>query len=277
MLNVGSHLTISNGFYKAGLVAVSMNANTFQFFTRNPRGGNAKELDPKDIENLRLLGLKNNFAPLFAHASYTMNLCSDKEDIRTFALDVLRDDIKRVSEIQNSYYIFHPGSHVKQGVETGINYIVSALNEAVDDNTNIKILLETMSGKGTEVGGTFEELKQIIDGVKCNKNIGVLLDTCHVYSAGYDIVNNLDSVLETFDKIIGLDRLYGIHLNDSMTPFGSKKDRHEKLGEGTIGIGALSKIINHEKLKHLPFNIETPLETEGHKQEISLLKSLYKG
>lgn len=276
MLNIGSHLSISKGYLYAAKDAVNIGANTFQYFTRNPRGGKAKELNLKELEELGLYMEENNFAPILAHGAYTMNLCSKNEDTRKFAKDILKDDLERLAVIPNSLYVFHPGSHVGLGVDKGIDYIVEALNENVVKDNKVEILLETMSGKGTEIGRSFEEIKRIIDGVLYNEKIGVCLDTCHVYSAGYDIVNDLDLVIEEFDKIIGIDRLKAIHLNDSMMEISSNKDRHAKIGEGTIGIEAIINVINHPKLRDLPFYLETPNELDGHKEEIALLRKEYK-
>lgn len=276
MLNIGCHLSISKGFYNAALDAVSIGANTFQFFTRNPRGGKAKEIDMEDINKLKELMIEHKFVPLFAHGAYTMNLASDKEETREFANMILRDDLERLKLIPNTYYVFHPGSHVGQGSEKGIEFIVNALNEAIDEDNETIVLLEGMSGKGTEIGRNMEELKAIIDGVKSNKNLGICIDSCHLYSAGYDIVNNLDGVLEEIDKIIGIDRLKAVHLNDSKVEFGSNKDRHEVIGEGTIGIDAIINIINHPLLRNLPFNLETPNELDGYKKEIEMLRREYR-
>lgn len=269
---IGSHLSISKGFTTAYKEAKKMNANTFQFFTRNPRGGKAKALDIVDLEKLAIAMNAESFGPILAHASYTMNLCSDKESVRTFARETLKDDIKRLSMIPNALYNFHPGSHVGQGVEAATQMIIDALNEVVTEHVDSYILLELMSGKGTEIGRSFEEIATIIHGVKHNKMMGVCLDTCHVYSAGYDIVNDLDGVIETFDKVIGLDRLKAIHLNDSKMPYASNKDRHEKIGEGTLGVQAIKRIINHPQLRHLPFYLETPNDAQGYKNEILTLK-----
>jgi len=258
-----------------GEEALSIGANTFQFFTRNPRGGKAKDIDEKDLSSLLELVKTNNFAPLLAHAPYTLNACSADEKTREFALQVMADDLSRVEQLPNSYYNFHPGSHVNQGLEIGVDYIVNMLNTILVPTQTTIILLETMAGKGSEVGSRFEELKQIIDRVELSTKMGVCLDTCHVYDSGYDIVNNLDGVLEEFDKIIGLNRLYAIHLNDTKNPFNSHKDRHEKIGEGAIGLEAITKIINHPKLRTLPFFLETPNEVPGYAEEIKLLKSLY--
>jgi len=277
MLNIGCHLSISKGFYNMGKEALSIGANTFQFFSRNPRGGKAKAIDEKDVAALLELIKENNFATLLAHAPYTLNACSADEKTRNFAHEMLADDLLRMEYVPNSFYNFHPGSHVGQGIEIGIDYIVSMLNTLIKPEQTTIILLETMSGKGSEVGSNFQELKQILDRVTLPEKMGVCLDTCHVYDAGYDIVKDLDGVIEEFDKIIGLDKLYAIHLNDSKNPFSSHKDRHETIGEGFIGIDAMARIINHPKLRDLPFFLETPNELPGHAKEISLLKSLYLG
>ncbi len=276
MLNIGCHLSISKGLYNAALDAVSIGANTFQFFTRNPRGGKAKDLDMEDINKLKEIIEEYKFAPLFAHGAYTMNLASDKEETREFAKMILKDDLERLNLIPNAYYVFHPGSHVGQGSEKGIEHIVKALNEAIDENNDSIILLEGMSGKGTEIGRNMEELKAIIDGVKNNKNLGICIDSCHLYSAGYDVVNKLDEVLEEIDKIVGIDRLKAVHLNDSKVEFGSNKDRHEVIGKGTIGLEGIINIINHPLLRNLPFNLETPNELEGYKEEIEMLRKEYR-
>lgn len=276
MLNIGCHLSSSKGYENMGKEAIKINANTFQFFTRNPRGGKAKEIDLEDIKRFLKIAEDNKFATILAHAPYTLNACSVNEDTRKFAKDVMKDDLLKLQNIPNSMYNFHPGSHVGQGVDTGIEYIVATLNEVLEKKQNTIVLLETMAGKGSEIGSKFEEIKQIIDRVKLKEKIGVCLDTCHVYDAGYDIVNNLDGVLDEFDKIIGLDKLKAIHLNDSKNPFESHKDRHEKIGEGYIGIKAFENIINHPKLKHLPFYLETPNELDGYEKEIKCLRELYK-
>ena len=275
MLNIGCHLSTTKGFENMGKEILEAGGNTFQFFTRNPRGGKAKDIDEKDIERLLEIAKKNNFAKLLAHAPYTLNPCSADEKTRNFAKEMMEDDLRRMEYLPNNLYNFHPGSHVKQGVEVGINYIVELLNSVIKPEQTTKILLETMAGKGTEIGRTFEEIAEIIDKVQLKDHIGVCLDTCHVYDAGYDIVNDLDGVLEEFDKIIGLEKLCAVHLNDSKNPFNSHKDRHEKIGEGTIGLEAITRIINHPKLRHLPFYLETPNELEGHAKEIELLKSKY--
>ena len=275
MLNIGCHLSTTKGFKNMGKEALQINANTFQFFTRNPRGGKAKDIDENDIKALQEIMKENKFVKILAHAPYTLNACSADERTREFAIETMADDLARMEYLPNNLYNFHPGSHVKQGVEVGINYIVDMLNTVLKPEQTTKVLLETMAGKGSEIGRTFEEIAEIISRVELKDHMGVCLDTCHVYDAGYDIVNNLDGVLEEFDRIIGLDRLYAIHLNDSKNPFESHKDRHEKIGEGSIGIEAISRIINHPKLRHLPFFLETPNELEGYGKEIEILRSLY--
>lgn len=276
MLNIGCHLSTSKGFKNMGKEALSIGANTFQFFTRNPRGGKAKDIDEKDINELLKIMKENNFAKILAHAPYTLNGCSADENTRKFATEMMADDLVRMEYLPNNLYNFHPGSHVKQGIDVGIDYIVEMLNKVLKPEQTTTVLLETMAGKGTEIGRSFEEIAKIIDRVELNDHLGVCLDTCHVYDAGYDILNNLDNVLEEFDKIIGLDRLKAIHLNDSKNPFNSHKDRHEKIGEGSLGLEGISKIINHPKLRHLPFFLETPNELDGYKAEIELLRKQYK-
>lgn len=274
MLNIGCHLSISKGYEYMGKEALKINANTFQFFTRNPRGGKIKELNKEDIDKLLKIMQENNFAKILAHAPYTMNLCSDKEDIREFAKNMMKEDLERMEYIPGNMYNFHPGSHVGQGVEKGIEYIVKALNKVLTEEQNTIVLLETMAGKGTEIGRSFEELKTIMDKVKLKDKLGICLDTCHINDAGYD-VSNIDKVLEEFDKIIGLKYLKAIHLNDSMNERGSHKDRHQKIGEGTIGIKNIEKIINNPILKKLPFYLETPNDLDGYAKEIELLRKLY--
>lgn len=275
MLNIGCHLSISKGYENMGKETLKIEANTFQFFTRNPRGGKIKELNVEDINNLLELMKKNNFSKILAHAPYTTNLCSDKEDIREFAKNMMKEDLERMEYLPGNMYNFHPGSHVGQGVEQGIEYIVKALNEVLIKNQSTTVLLETMAGKGTEIGRSFEELKTIIDKVSLKEKLGVCLDTCHINDAGYD-VSDIDKVLNEFDKIIGLKYLKAIHLNDSMNELGSHKDRHQKIGEGTIGITNFEKIINHPVLKDLPFYLETPNDLTGYAKEIKLLRNLYK-
>ena len=277
MLVIGPHISISKGFGKAAQTAVDIGANTFQFFSRNPRGGNAKEFDEKDIEKFQKIRKEYNFGPLLAHAPYTMNLGGSKDEVYEFGRKVIKEDIERMDSLGIEYMCFHPGSHVGGGIDFGIQRIVDALNETLTGEENITVLLETMSGKGTEIGFTFEQIKRIIDGVTHNEKLGVCLDTCHIFSAGYDIVNDLDGVLERFDNLIGLDRLKAIHLNDSLNSCGSHKDRHARIGEGQIGLDAIVRIINHDALKHLPFLLETPNELDGYAREIELLKSKYNG
>ncbi|MCB2360225.1 deoxyribonuclease IV [Clostridium estertheticum] len=275
MLNIGCHLSVSKGYKAMGEDALSIGANTFQFFTRNPRGSKAKDIDPSDVKELLEILKENKFATILAHAPYTLNACSADAKTRDFARMIMEDDLKRMEFFPNSFYNFHPGSHVKQGTQIGIEYIINMLNSILKPEQTTTVLLETMAGKGTEIGRTFEELKQILDGVTLDGKMGVCFDTCHVYDAGYDIVNNLDGVINEFDKIIGLDKLYAIHLNDSKNPFESHKDRHETIGEGSIGIDAITRIINHPKLRHLPFYLETPNELEGHAKEIKMLREVY--
>lgn len=276
MFKIGCHLSASKGFLAMGKEAVKIGGNTFQFFTRNPRGGAAKAIDEKDVEAFLAFAAENGIDIILAHAPYTLNACAADDKIRTFAKETMADDLQRMEYVPGNLYNFHPGSHVKQGVEIGIDKIADLLNEVLFEKQRTTVLLETMAGKGTEIGRSFEEIRAIMDKVELKDKLGVCLDTCHVYDAGYDIVNHLDEVLEQFDRIIGLDKLKAIHLNDSKNPFESHKDRHEKIGEGSIGIEAFTRIINHEKLKDLPFFLETPNEIEGYKQEIALLKELRK-
>lgn len=275
MLTIGCHLSASKGYTNMANEAISIGANTFQFFTRNPRGGQAKEIDENDIKSFLLTAKENNFGKILAHAPYTINVCSADEKIRKFGIDTMKDDLKRLEYTPGNMYNFHPGSHVNQGVDVGIDYIIKALNEILYKNQATTVLLETMAGKGSEIGRNFEEIKRIIDGVDLKENLGVCLDTCHVYDAGYDIVNNLDGVLDEFDNVIGLENLKAIHLNDSKNPFASHKDRHEKIGEGSLGTEALVRVINNPRLKHLPFFLETPNELPGYKKEIELLRNNY--
>ncbi|MGL5647226.1 MAG: deoxyribonuclease IV [Clostridium sp.] len=276
MLNIGCHLSTTNGFEHMGKEAISIGANTFQFFTRNPRGGKAKAIVQADVDGLLKIMKENNFSQILAHAPYTLNACSGTESTREFAIQTMRDDLERMEYLPGNLYNFHPGSHVKQGVEVGINYIVNMLNEVIKEDQNTTVLLETMAGKGTEIGRNFEEIAEIISRVNLKDKMGVCLDTCHIHDGGYDIVNDLDGVLDQFDKIIGLDRLKAIHLNDSKNIVNSHKDRHEKIGEGEIGLEAIEKIINNKRLKGIPFFLETPNELDGYKKEIELLRNLYK-
>ncbi len=272
MLHIGCHLSSSNGFLAMGETALSIGANVFQFFTRNPRGGAAKPFDKADAAALVALLEKNHFGPILAHAPYTLNACAADEGLRGYAVEVMKDDIFRMDHFPGAMYNFHPGSHVKQGVDVGIEKISDALNQILKPEQRTLVLLETMAGKGSEVGRTFEEVRAIIDRVELSDKLGVCLDTCHVFDGGYDIVNDLDGVLEHFDKVIGLKRLSAIHLNDSKNPMGSHKDRHEVLGGGFIGLEALLRVVNHPKLKKLPFYLETPNELPGYEKEIALVR-----
>ena len=274
MKHIGCHLSVTKGYHHMGKEALSIGADTFQFFTRNPRGGSAKAIDPEDANRLLTLMEENNFGPILAHAPYTLNPCSADERVRAFALEVFTEDLSKLEALPGTLYNFHPGSHVGQGIDHGIDLIVEILDKVMTGAQSTVILLETMSGKGSEVGSRFEEIRSIMDKAKFGDQLGVCLDTCHVYDAGYDVVENLEGVLESFDKIIGLDRLKAIHLNDTKNPYNSHKDRHEKIGEGHLGIEAISRIINHPKLSHLPFYLETPNEVPGYAEEIALLKRL---
>ncbi|MBB3278380.1 deoxyribonuclease IV [Slackia isoflavoniconvertens] len=274
MLTVGCHLSTSKGFAAMGRTALSLGANTFAFFTRNPRGGSAKAIDAADAAALRELMVEHDFGPLVAHAPYTLNPCSAKPEAREFARMCMADDLARMEAVPHSYYNFHPGSHVKQGAEHGIELIAGLLNEVLAPEQTTTVLLETMAGKGTEVGRTFEELAAIIERVELADHVGVCLDTCHVWDGGYDIVGNLDGVLEEFDRVVGLSRLRAVHINDSKNPCGAHKDRHEKIGQGFIGVEAFERIVNHPALRELPFILETPNELPGYAEEIALLRSL---
>ena len=273
MLNIGCHLSISKGFEFMGKQALELGGNTFQFFTRNPRGGKAKEINKSDTDALIKLMKENSFAKILAHAPYTLNPCSNDERTREFAYEAMTDDLKRMEYLPDNMYNFHPGSHVGQGVEKGIELIAELLNKVLYEDMTTTVLLETMAGKGSEMGSRFEELRAIIDRVELGDKMGICLDTCHVFDGGYDIKDNLDGVLEEFDKIIGIDRLKAIHLNDSKNPLGSHKDRHEKIGEGYIGIDAFRTIVTHPAIKDLPCFLETPNELDGYAKEIALLKS----
>jgi deoxyribonuclease-4 len=275
MFKIGCHLSSSKGYLAMGREAVEIGANTFQFFTRNPRGGAAKPLNEKDIADYLEFSEENGLQPILAHAPYTLNACSPKNNLRAFAKATMADDLRRLEYIPGSYYNFHPGSHVDQGVETGIKYIVEMLNEVIKPEQSTMVLLETMGGKGSEIGSSFEELRTIIERVDRQEHLGVCLDTCHVFDAGYDIVKDLDGVLTEFDDVIGLDRLKAIHLNDSKNSMGSRKDRHAKIGEGNIGMEAFVRIINHSVLRELPFYLETPNDVPGYAREIAILKQEY--
>lgn len=274
MFYIGCHLSAAKGYIAMGKEAVKLGANVFQFFTRNPRGGSVKALDLEDIEKYNAFHAEHHFGTLLAHAPYTMNPCAAKEDLRSFARSTMKEDLARLELLPDVMFNFHPGSHVKQGTKIGISLIADALNEILSAEGKTPVLLETMAGKGSEVGRSFEELRAILDRVEQKERMGVCLDTCHVYDGGYDIIGDLDGVLQAFDEIIGLDRLKAIHLNDSKNPIGSHKDRHEKIGEGTLGLTGIANIINHPKLCHLPFYLETPNEAAGYAKEISLLKGL---
>lgn len=272
MAYFGAHLSSSQGFYKMGQTALKIGADTLQCFVRNPRGAKAKAIDPVDLGKLDALLREHQFGPIVAHAPYIMNPCSKDEGIRALAEEMLRGDLQLMEHLPGNYYNFHPGSHVGQGTEVGITQIADMLNRVLRPDLKTVVLLETMTGKGSEIGGRFEELREMIDRVECKERIGVCLDTCHVWDGGYDVVNNLDGVVAEFDRVIGLDYLKTIHLNDSMNPLGAKKDRHALLGAGHLGLDAIVRIVTHPALKHLPFNLETPTEDEGHAQEIALLR-----
>lgn len=271
-LTIGSHISSSKGYEAMGKTAVYMGADTFAFFTRNPRGGKAKEIKPEDVEKYKKIAKEYQFGKIVAHAPYTMNACAAKEDLREFAKNTMRDDLERMEYIPGNYYNFHPGSHVGQGAAVGIEKIAGILNAVLKPEWDTTVLLETMAGKGTEVGRSFEELREIIDRVDCREKLGVCLDTCHVWDGGYDIVHDLDGVVQEFDRVIGLGYLKAVHLNDSMNPMGSHKDRHAKIGEGQIGLEALSAVTRHPALRHLPFVLETPNDVDGWAAEIRVLR-----
>lgn len=275
MINIGCHLSVSKGFEAIAKECLKIGANTFQFFTRNPRGGSAKKIDEDDIKKFLEISQNNHFSKIVAHAPYTMNVCSAKGDTAKFSRHMMREDLERMEYIPGNFYNFHPGSHVGQGIDVGIEKIADALNDVLNVSMNTTVLLETMSGKGSEVGGSFEEIKRIIDRVKLKEKVGVCLDTCHICDAGYDIIEDLDGVIKQFDDIIGLDKLKAVHLNDSKNPKGSRKDRHEKIGQGFLGIGTIKKIVNKSEFLGLPFILETPQEgLDGYKDEIQVVRSL---
>ena len=276
MLTIGCHLSSAKGYEAMAKEAEKIEANTFQFFTRNPRGGNAKEIKEEDVRAYGERARKQGITRILAHAPYTLNACSEKESVRDFAFRAMKEDMERMEYTPGNCYNFHPGSHVGQGVETGITLISELLNEILTPSQTTTVLLETMAGKGSEVGRNFEELREILDRVTLSEKMGVCLDTCHVYDGGYDIVGDLDGVLTEFDQVIGLDKLKAIHLNDSMYGFESHKDRHARIGEGKIGLEAITRIINHPALRHLPFYLETPNDLEGYAREISMLREVYK-
>lgn len=269
---MGNHLSASKGYAAMGKAALELDANTFAFFTRNPRGGKAKEIDEKDVEKFLNFAKEHEFGKIVAHAPYTMNLCAAKEDVRSFSKEMLFDDLRRMEYTPDNYYNFHPGSHVGQGADTGIELIAEALNEVLKPDQTTTVLLETMAGKGTEVGRNFEELREILDRVELKEKMGVCLDTCHVWDGGYDIVNDLEGVLKEFDRVIGLDRLKAVHFNDSMNDCGSHKDRHARIGEGKIGAEAMRHVAVHPLLEGRPFILETPNDDEGYRREIQMVR-----
>ena len=273
MLHIGCHLSSSKGFAAMGRQALELGADTFQFFTRNPRGSRAKDLDPADAAALTALLGEHGFAPIIAHAPYTLNLCGAEEANRTFARETMADDLLRLEHVPGQYYNFHPGSHVGQGLEAGITHIAAGLNAILRPDQSTTVLLETMAGKGSEVGGRFEELREILDRVTLGDKMGVCLDTCHVSDAGYDIIGDLDGVLTEFDRVIGLGRLKAVHLNDSKNPTGAHKDRHACIGEGCIGLEALTRVVRHPALRDLPFCLETPNDLPGYAREIALMRA----
>lgn len=270
---IGCHLSVSKGFAAMGRMALAIGANTFQFFTRNPRGGAAKAMDTRDVAAFRELAVGYSFGPILAHAAYTLNPCSADEKTRRFALEAMRDDLARMEHLPGNMYNFHPGSHVGQGVEAGVALIASQLDAVLSPGMKTTVLLETMAGKGSEIGGSFRELRAILDRVRLGEQLGICLDTCHVHDAGYDIVHDLDGVLAEFDRVVGLSRLRALHLNDSLNPRGSRKDRHARIGYGHIGLEAFARIINHPRLRNLPFYLETPNELPGYAEEIALLRA----
>ena len=276
MFSIGTHLSSSNGYLNMGKDALAIGANTFQFFTRNPRGSKAKAPNPEDMTALCHFLSEHSFAPIVAHAPYTMNACSADPELRNLAAEMFAEDLERMEYLPNNFYNFHPGNHVKQGTDVGIELIAQLLNRVLKPEQKTMVLLETMSGKGTEIGRNFSELRAIIDRVELSEHLGICFDSCHLSDAGYDLNRNLDGVLEEFDKTIGLDRLKAFHINDSLNPIGSHKDRHACIGEGTLGLETMITMINHPALRHLPFILETPLELDGHAREIALLKEHFR-
>lgn len=277
MFRIGCHLSVTKGYLEMGRTAVSIGANTFQFFTRNPRGGSAKAIDPEDVHKFLEFSEKNNIKHILAHASYTLNGASADPSVRRFATETMADDLKRMEFTPGNCYNLHPGSHVGQGIDEGIKLVIGMLDSVIEEGQSTTVLLETMAGKGSEIGRTFEELRAIMDGSGMQDRIGVCLDTCHVFDAGYDIVNDLGGVLDEFNDIIGLDRLKAVHVNDSVNSAGSHKDRHARIGEGNIGLEAMVRIINEPRLRKLPFYLETPNELPGYADEIAVLRSHYVG
>lgn len=275
MLNIGCHLSVAKGYLSMAQTAVKLGGNTFQFFTRNPRGGRAKALDPEDARAMVEFMHKHKFAPILGHAPYTLNPASTEAKAKDFAHLVFKEDLERMEHMPGNLYNFHPGSHGSSNLETGIKEVVAVMNDVLHQKLQTTVLLETMSARNNEIGGVFEHLKTIINGVKLNDKLGVCMDTCHVFAAGYDIVNDLDGVLEEFDRTLGLARLKAVHLNDSLTPLGSHNDRHALIGQGQIGFAAITRFINHPKLRHLPFYLETPTDDEGHGEEIAALHKVF--
>lgn len=273
MISIGSHISASKGYKAMGRQAMKLGADTFAFFTRNPRGGKAKEISEKDVQDFLAISAERHFGKIVAHAPYTMNPCAAKEDIRTFAKEMMLDDLKRMEYTPGNYYNFHPGCHVGQGTETGIALTSAMLNEVLTPTQSTTVLIETMSGKGSEIGRTFEEIREILDRITLPNKVGVCLDTCHIWDGGYDIVTDLDGVIQKFDSIIGLSRLKAIHLNDSMNPLAAHKDRHQKIGHGFIGEEAMKRIVTHPALQNLPFILETPNDDEGWAAEIAMIRS----
>lgn len=274
MFTIGCHLSASDGFLSMAQTTVAIGGNTFQYFSRNPRGSKARALDRDDIDRFNAFAEENGIYKILCHAPYTMNACSANPGLRDLAKEMMAEDLARLSYIPVAMYNFHPGSHTGQGTETGIDEIADVLNSVLSEDIKTPVLLETMAGKGSEIGGTFEELARIIEKTDLSHKLGICLDTCHINDGGYDIVNDLDGVIEEFDRVIGLEKLYAVHLNDSMNPLGAHKDRHQKIGDGTLGTDTVKNIINHKKLRDLPFFLETPNELDGYAKEISLLKSL---
>lgn len=277
MFKIGCHISSSGGYLAMAERAVGVGANVFQFFTRNPRGGQAKPLDPADIAAFKNFAAQNGLGPLLAHASYTLNPAAAREDLRAFAAETMADDLARLASTPGNLYNFHPGSHVGQGLERGVELVAALLDAVLEPGLQSTVLLETMTGKGSEIGGRFEELAAIIERVERRELLGVCLDTCHAFDAGYDLRDDLDGVLEEFDRVVGLNRLKAVHLNDSLNALGSRKDRHAKIGAGSIGLDGMTRIINHPALRELPFYLETPNELPGYAEEIALLKGLYRG
>ena len=272
MLEIGCHLSSSKGYEAMAKEAEKIHANTFQFFTRNPRGAKAKEIKQEDVDAFLIRAKNQGIDRILVHAPYTLNACSADESIREFAVNTMKDDLRRMEYTPGNCYNFHPGSHVKQGTEIGIQFIAEMLNDILSPEQTTTVLLETMAGKGSEVGGVFEELRQILDLIELNSHMGVCLDTCHIWDGGYDIANHLDDILTEFDNKIGLKRLKAIHLNDSQNPLGAHKDRHAKLGEGYIGLDTFKRIVTHPELRHLPFFLETPNDLDGYAQEIQMMR-----